>query len=62
MNDQFHEEVVTQNRQGFQTVTLLLANVMMIVMAIHWICPALETAERPTLPTYWPTMTMSTML
>ena len=34
MNDQFHEEVVTQNRQGFQTVTLWLANLMMIVMAI----------------------------
>ena len=34
MNDQFHEEVVTQKRQGFQSVTLLLANLMMIIMAI----------------------------
>ncbi len=34
MNDQFHEEVVTMRNQGFQTVTLLLANVMMVVMAV----------------------------
>ncbi len=33
MNDQFHEEVVTAKNQGFQTVTLMLANVMMVVMA-----------------------------
>ncbi len=34
MNDQFHEEVVTQKNQGFQTVTLLIANLMMVIMAL----------------------------
>ena len=34
MNDQFHEEVVTQRKQGMQSVALALATVMMVVMAI----------------------------
>ena len=34
MNDQFHEEVVTQKNQGFQTIVLALATLMMFVMAV----------------------------